>query len=92
MTTYKALIKLISTILILKLLAQRFPNQFPLAFLPKPAIIGKVDGRYGNGVERAIGFFSRTEERYPSLCVRLELGYSWESTAQSILCKKHLHL
>ena len=89
-STSALLYKLLATILILKLLACRFPEQFPLRFTPKIAIAGKVDRQYEARVRKAIEFAVRADRLQPSLYARLELGYSWEATAEELLLDPRL--
>ena len=49
------------------------------------AICGRVDSEFAGGVEKAVAYFNQTESRHPSLCARLELGYSWEEAARNII-------
>ena len=85
-SVYTALSRLLTTLLVLKLLSVRFPGQFPLKFHPKVVVVtGIVDPIYKAQLERAVTYAVTTDQSYPSLCMRLELGYNWASTIEDIL-------
>ena len=86
-TTYKALLDLLATLLVLKLLAYSRPEKFPLAFSPKICIMGTVESSVKKGVVVAVEFATQLDQMYPSLYARLELGYNWDSTLEDILYK-----
>ena len=84
-SVYRALLKLLATVLVLKALALNFPSQFPLVFTPKIGIAGKVDIQFENGVKKAVDFVSNAERVNPGLPSRLELGYNWDAACNRLL-------
>jgi len=86
-TTYKALLDLLATLLILKLLAYSQPQNYPIEFSPKICIMGTVGSSFKNGVVKAVEYAIKIDQMYPSLYARLELGYNWDSTLEDVLCK-----
>ena len=91
-TTYKALLDLLATLLVLKLLTYSQPEKFPLAFSPKICVMGTVESSVKKGVIMAVKFATKLDQMYPSLYARLELGYNWDSTLEDILCKCQIGL
>ena len=49
------------------------------------SITGSVYFKFVAGTEKAMEYFNQMEPIYPSLCSRLELGYSWEDAAEKII-------
>ena len=84
-SAHKALLKLLATVLVLKTLALNFPSQFPVVFMPKVTITGKVDTQFENGVKKAVAFVTNTEKVHPGLPSLLELGYNWNATCERFL-------
>ena len=83
---FKALASLVTTLLVLKVLTESFPEKFVIETEARISIT-TVDHsfQYLEGVKKAVSFAESTDKTYPSLCARLELGYSWQSAIEDIL-------
>ena len=85
---FKALTSLVATLLVLKVLTESFPGKVILETQARISItIVDHTFQYLEGVKKAVSFVQSTDKSNPSLCSRLELGYSWQSAIEDILAK-----
>ncbi len=82
---FEALCRVVATLLVLRVLSDSFPGEFAVEIEAKVRITRAVSEEYRAGVERAVSFVGATDKTYPSLCARLELGYSWGAAIQDII-------
>ena len=85
-SVFKALTGLVATLLVLKVLTESFPGKFVIEIQARISItIVDHTFQYIEGVKKAVSFAASTDKSYPSLCARLELGYSWQSAIEDIV-------
>ena len=85
---FKALASLVATLLVLKILTESFPRKFTVETHARISItVVDRNFQYLEGVKKAVSFAESTDKKYPSLCARLELGYSWQSAIKGIISK-----
>ncbi len=82
-TVYNALLEILTTLLVLKVLSLQISTDctFPVEFTPKVVVMdlqAVTPPKFKQKLAKATEFIVSADKKYPSLYSRLEMGSNWE--------------
>lgn len=89
-TVYNLLLKMVSTLLVLKVLSLQLNTDcvFPVEFSPKVSVTDPMSvtpTKYRPNLEKAVKFIASADKKQPSLYTRLEMGSNWSDVLDHIV-------